>query len=52
MDIIIHFTDKHEIKIENVGKREVNSKTYKVFSENKTYTYNMSKISFVEVKEK
>jgi hypothetical protein len=52
LDIIIHFTDKQEIKIENVIKREINSETYKVISKNRTSIYPMPKISFVEVKEK
>ena len=52
MSIIIHFTDKQEIKIENVIKREINSETYKVINKNGTFIYPMPKISFVEVQEK
>ena len=52
MNIIIHFTDEQEIKIENVIKREINSETYKVITSSKTFVYPMPKISFVEVQEK
>ena len=52
LNIIIHFTDEQEIKIENVIEREINSETYKVITSSKTFVYPMSKISFVEVQEK
>lgn len=52
LSIIIHFIDNRQIKIKYVLKREVNSKTYKVISKNKTLIYPMPKISFVEVQEK
>lgn len=51
LNIIIHFIDNQEIKIENVIKREINSEIYKVISKNETLIYPMPKISFVEVKE-
>lgn len=52
LNIIIHFTDEQEIKIENVIKREINSETYKVITSSETLIYPMPKISFVEVQEK
>ena len=52
LNIIIHFTDKQEIKIENVIEREINSETYKVITSSETLIYPMPKISFVEVQEK
>ena len=52
MNIIIHFTDEQEIKIENVIKREINSEIYKVITSSETLIYPMLKISFVEVREK
>ena len=52
LNIIIHFIDNQQIKIKDVLKREINSETYKVIGKNKTFIYPMSKISFVEVKEK
>ena len=52
LNIIIHFTDEQEIKIENVIEREINSETYKVITSSKTFVYPMPKISFVEVQEK
>lgn len=52
LNIIIHFTDEQEIKIKNVIKREINSKTYKVITSSETLIYPMPKISFVEVQEK
>ena len=52
LNIIIHFTDEQEIKIENVIEREINSETYKVITSSETLIYPMSKISFVEVQEK
>ena len=52
MNIIIHFTDEQEIKIENVIEREINSETYKVITSSETLIYSMPKISFVEVQEK
>ena len=52
LNIIIHFTDEQEIKIENVIEREINSETYKVITSSKTFVYSMPKISFVEVQEK
>ena len=52
LNIIIHFTDEQEIKIENVIEREINSETYKVITSSKTFIYPMLKISFVEVQEK
>ena len=52
LNIIIHFTDEREIKIENVIEREINSETYKVITSSETLIYPMPKISFVEVQEK
>ena len=52
LNIIIHFTDEQEIKIENVIEREINSETYKVITSSETLIYPMPKISFVEVQEK
>ena len=52
LNIIIHFTDEQEIKIENVIEREINSETYKIITSSKTLIYPMPKISFVEVQEK
>ena len=52
LDIIIHFIDKQEIKIENIIKREINSEIYKVMTSSETFIYPMRKISFVEVQEK
>ena len=52
LNIIIHFIDNQEIKIENIIKQEINSETYKVITPSETFVYPIPKISFVEVEEK
>lgn len=52
MSITIHFIDNQEIKIQDIINRDINSKEYKVITSSEIFIYPMSKISFVEVKEK